>query len=620
MAPQPDEIRPVGPLMRFLEGVQQVSARLPLAVAAVAGGWLAWPLGPRAGLGARGAVAGAALLLCLAEVPGLATRALRRAAATAATLALGALAIAQRPEEPLAGLAVLIGGTLVLHRVWFGPLLPAEPGGPRRPARSVAPWLALVAVLVPRAAGPSRAVFAGFFATLVALDLVTTRLPRSWSPGALFDALLASPARLLVASFGALSATGGLLLALPLSDARGAVSAVDALFTAVSATCVTGLIVRDTPHDFTGFGQLVILLLIQFGGLGIMTFAAAATLLLGRRLRVRAESAAAAMMGHESARRDLESAVITVLRVTFLAEFAGAALLFPRFLAHGDGPGLAAWRAVFTSVSAFCNAGFALQSDSLVPYREDAAVLLVTGALIVVGGLGPAVVAALAARRRLDLHAKLVISTTSLLLVLPTALFLAVEWNNTLAGLEPLDRLVNAWFQAVTFRTAGFNSVDFAAIRPATWTLGILLMFIGGSPGSTAGGAKTTTMAVLALAVVATIRGHREVQVFGRRVPHRTIYEATAIATGFVLSSVLALAGMQLTGQADTVPALFEVISALGTVGLSMGTTAKLDVIGKLLIMGCMFAGRVGPLTLFIVLVGRDRPGRRYPLESVQVG
>ena len=221
----------------------------------------------------------------------------------------------------------------------------------------------------------------------------------------------------------------------------------------------------------------------------------------------------------------------------------------------------------------------------------------------------------------MPVQTRLVLWTTGILLVVGTALFGASEWNNALAGMGTWDKLHNAWFQSVTLRTAGFNSVDFEFIRPATVTLCVLWMFIGGSPGGTAGGIKTTTFALLALAVTATVRGHRSVTAFGRTIPHTTVYRATAVVTVGLLSLVLVLLAIQLTQEAEPVPALFEVASALGTVGLSMGTTGVLDTVGKIIIMVAMFAGRVGSLTLFVFLMARRSTELwRLPEETVDIG
>lgn len=591
----------------------------PLWLAAAVGALAAWPLGDdTTGLWRIGALLGAVATPARDVDPDDADTT-PRALSTVGLLLLLGLAVAQRLDEPAFALLAAMATTWgVLHTWRRGPPAPPETATPV----ALFPMLAALAVVATVAVLPiPRGVVVALLLASGAAALL--HRPQAHGPASIVDAVLASPARLLVASFTAIAVVGWFVLLLPMaSTAPGSIRSLDALFTAVSATCVTGLIVLDTPTDFTWFGQAAILVLIQLGGLGIMTFAAAGAVFLGRRLGVREEALAASLVGGAAVRRDLETALGTVLRVTFWTEGLGAAVLTPLFLLDGDGLGQALWRAVFTSVSAFCNAGFALQTESLVPYQHSPAVLLTVSAIIAVGGLGPLVVVAtpILRRGRGTLHAKLVVATTLALLVVPAALFLALEWNGTLGGMNVGDKLVNAWFQSVTLRTAGFNSIDFGALHPATWTVSIVCMFIGGSPGSTAGGAKTTTLAVMVLAVVAAVRGRAEASVFGRRIPHRTVYEATAITTVGVLSAAGALVAMQVTQAVPTDRALFEVVSALGTVGLTMGATGALDDVGKLLIIACMFAGRVGPLTLFIFLVGRARPGRRYPLEGVQVG
>jgi trk system potassium uptake protein TrkH len=311
---------------------------------------------------------------------------------------------------------------------------------------------------------------------------------------------------------------------------------------------------------------------------------------------------------------------------TFVTEALGAACLWVAFIGQSDSLWQALWQAVFTSVSAFCNAGFALQSDNLVSYQRQPWVLHVVAALIVAGGLSPLVVLSIpdALRRTgrpVAAQIKLALSTTLLLLVIGCVFILTVEWGNTLGGLSLWHRIHNAWFQSVTLRTAGFNSIDIAAVRPATLTLMIVWMFIGGSPGGTAGGIKTTTVATLALAVSAAVRGRWTVTCFRRRLSHRTVYKATAIASVGAVVVLVSLVIMQLTQAMPTGTALFEVVSALGTVGLSIGGTSLLDEVGKLLIMACMFMGRVGPLTLFMFLSHRPQQSVwERPEEEIEVG
>jgi trk system potassium uptake protein TrkH len=441
-----------------------------------------------------------------------------------------------------------------------------------------------------------------------------------------WEPILGYPERLLVATFLALCLAGTVGLALPVSAATGSgLAVVNAAFTAVSAVCVTGLIVLDTPVDFSVVGQVVILVLIQLGGLGIMTFSTAAMHLLGRRLSLRHEGAVAGLISPQD-RGQLFRATRRLMAFTFTTEAFGALGLCVAFVRQGDSLLLALWRAVFTSISAFCNAGFALQSDNLVSYQTDPWVLHLVAGLIIAGGLSPLVVLAVPdlfrrTGRPVAAQIKLALSTTLLLLMVGFIFVLAVEWGNTLGGLPFWHRLHNAWFQSATLRTAGFNSIDIAAVHPATLTLMIVWMFIGGSPGGTAGGIKTTTVATLALAVASAVRGRWTVTVFQRRLSHRTVYKATAIATGGAVTVLLSLLIMQLTQAMPAGTALFEVVSALGTVGLSIGGTNLLDEVGKMVIMACMFMGRVGPLTLFMFLSHRlQHTVWERPEEEVEVG
>ena len=440
------------------------------------------------------------------------------------------------------------------------------------------------------------------------------------------EPVLWRPERLLVATFLALCLAGTVSLALPASAVTGSrIALVDAAFTAVSAVCVTGLIVLDTPVDFSLVGQVVILILIQLGGLGIMTFSTAAMHLLGRRMSLRHEGAVAGLISLQD-RSQLFNATRRLIIFTFTTEALGAACLLVAFIWNGDALLQGLWRAVFTSISAFCNAGFALQSDNLIPYQSNPWVLHVVAILIITGGLSPVVVLLIPqvlrrTGRPIGAQVKLTLSTTLLLLVIGCIFILAVEWGNTLAGLSFWQRFHNAWFQSVTLRTAGFNSIDIAAVHPATLSLMIVWMFVGGSPGGTAGGIKTTTMAILVLAVVEAVRGRWTVTSFGRRLSHKTVYKAAAITTVGAVTVWLSLVAMQLTQAIPTDMALFEVVSALGTVGLSIGGTGLLDGVGKILIMVCMFSGRVGPLTLFMFLSHRvEQTVWKRPEEEVEVG
>lgn len=438
------------------------------------------------------------------------------------------------------------------------------------------------------------------------------------------DMIAAHPSRLLVVTFAVLILIGSLLLALPASStADRSVGVFDSAFTAVSAVCVTGLIVLDTPNDFSGFGQVLILTLIQLGGLGIMTFSAAALGLLGRRLSLRHEGSLAGLLSGDD-RSALTRSLKALFLVTFVAEALGAAVLTGAFALEGDGFATALWRGVFTAVSAFCNAGFALQTDSLVSYRQNGLILHVVAFLIVVGGVSPITTLALPnllRRRPTALQTKVAVAVTAMLLLSGTVMIAAIEWTSTLSDLSWVQRLNNAWFQSVTLRTAGFNSIDVSQVQPATLTLMLVWMFIGGSPGGTAGGIKTTTVAVLILAIVGAIRGRAQIIVFGRYIPQDTLYRASTIATVGALVVGVAVLAMQLTQDMPDRMALFEVISALGTVGLSIGGTSHLDRVGELIIMCCMFLGRVGPLTMLVFLM-EHRAGKvwRLPAGRIEVG
>ncbi len=440
----------------------------------------------------------------------------------------------------------------------------------------------------------------------------------------IWDLVTTHPARLMVTTFLLAGLIGGAVLWLPAAHAHGkGIPFVDASFTAFSAVCVTGLVVVDTPTAYSGFGQFVILLLIQLGGLGIMTFATLALHLAGRRVGLAQESAMAALLGKDS-RAEVYDAARAIFRVTVAVELAGALCLALGFLSTGDPLGTAAWRGLFTSVSAYCNAGFALQTTSLVPYQDNGFILITTSLLIIIGGLGPLLVTAIPGwvrKRPTALVTKVGVATTGILLVIAFAVIASAEWSGGLSHLSVGDRLTNAWFQAVTLRTAGFNSIDFSSLHSATITVMLAMMFIGGCPGSTAGGIKTTTAAIMILTVAASLRGRITPRVFGRRVGIATLVRAAAIVSLAVLSIVI---GVVLLGLTQSIPwqsTVFEVVSATGTVGLSLGATPALDGVGKVVIMACMFAGRVGPLTLFM-LVGGDAGIRRWkaPTEELAVG
>lgn len=440
-----------------------------------------------------------------------------------------------------------------------------------------------------------------------------------------WDPILGHPERLFVATFAVLCTLGTLLLAMPESSASGHALAIDdAAFTAVSAVCVTGLTVVDTGTTFSPLGQVFVLLLIQAGGLGIMTFSTAAMRLLGRRMSMRHEGIMARLVSPQD-RSQVFSATARLVMFTFTVEAIGAFLLWIAFMADGGEILASLWRALFTAISAFCNAGFALWSDNLVGLQTHPFILHVVALLIILGGLAPAVVIGLPrffkSPHGTPPQVQIVLATTGALLLIGFGAFLALEWSRSLAGLDVADKLHNAWFQSVTLRTAGFNSIDYGGLQTTTLLVMMVMMFIGGSPGGTAGGIKTTTVGLLALAVVAAVRGKSEIVTRGRRISHRSIYKAAAVTTAGFGTVFIGLVLVLLTQDMPVRTAAFEVVSAVGTVGLSIGGTAQLDEVGKGIIMTCMFLGRVGSLTLLMFLSqrGGEAPDWKRPEVDIEV-
>jgi trk system potassium uptake protein TrkH len=431
---------------------------------------------------------------------------------------------------------------------------------------------------------------------------------------------------------------GTILLAMPFAHAGVPVSLIDALFTAASAVCVTGLVVVDTGKTFSLAGQAVILLLIQAGGLGLMTFAVFVSVLLGRSLSFTDRMVIQDAM-HHTPTAGLRRLVRYVLAFTFFTEAVGAALLWLRFRSSPDAAP-PAWAAVFHAVSAFCNAGFSLFSDNLTRYRGDFLVNAVVGGLIVVGGLGFLVnlelrdqLLARMGRRRpptLTLHARIVLTVTLFLLATGAAGFLVLEWHNLLDGLPVSEKLLAAMFQSITPRTAGFNTVDFGRASSDTLFFTVFLMFVGASPGSTGGGIKTTALGLIFALFVARWRGRGRARLFHRTIPHPVMDRALLLALlAWVLVSLAILLLVVTQGHGRPfasdeprfIALMFEAVSAFGTVGLSTGITPYLNQAGKLVLIVLMFVGRVGPLTLVLAVGPRGEEGRfRYAEENVMVG
>lgn len=459
------------------------------------------------------------------------------------------------------------------------------------------------------------------------------------------ESLRSHPAKILVFSFLLAIGIGSVLLTFPRATTDGLGAApLDAVFTSTSATCVTGLATVNTVADvhedltrqtFTRFGQLVILVLIQIGGLGIMTLSAATLVLSGRRLRLRDQRLMQDLL-EESSATALARTFRAIFVMTFVVEFVGAAALAARLSSMSalDVPvSEAVWIGVFHSVSAFCNAGFSLFGDSLSSFSGDWIINLVHALLIIAGGLGFVVVSVLtsaetwrhgpsASWRRLSVQVRLVVIMTIALIVGGTILFFFLEYHRSLAGLPIGDKLLASFFQSVSFRTAGFNTVDLGEMSRAMVVIACVWMFIGASPGSTGGGIKTTTVGVLFTAVRAALLNRGRVELWNHTIASSVVTRAIAIVAIAVTVAVVGLALLVMTQPHIAFEQLlFETISALGTAGLSMGATGELDGIGKGIVIALMFIGRLGPLTVALAVGQQNRDGQfEYPEARVVVG
>lgn len=446
----------------------------------------------------------------------------------------------------------------------------------------------------------------------------------SWSP--FFD----NPARVVLLGFAAAILLGTAVLMLPLATEPGfSTDWLTALFTATSAVCVTGLVTVDTATHWSAFGEATILVLIQAGGLGLMTLASLMVLLIGRRLGVRATMLTAAE-SRTLASTDVRRVVLGILRITLVVEAATAAVLTGRFLvAYNESPGTALWDGVFHSVSAFNNAGFGLRPDSLVTYATDVWITVPVMVAVVIGGLGFPVLWEVGRNlrgrgpRRWSIHTAITLWTSAVLLVLGTVLITSLEWGNpeTLGALDPGGRLLAGAFHSVVARTAGFNSVPIDQLSPEGLLTLDALMFVGGGSAGTAGGIKVTTFALLGFVIWAELRGEPTVHVLRRRLPQDVQRQALTVAL-LALAAVVGSTALLLELGSHTLDeVLFEAISAFATVGLSTGITAELAPAAQLVLVALMFLGRLGPLTLGTALALRSRP-RRYdfPEERAIVG
>ena len=452
----------------------------------------------------------------------------------------------------------------------------------------------------------------------------TRRPNKGWLAGS-------SATQTICISFLLVIAVGTLLLTLPISSRTGRLGVIDAMFTATSATCVTGLIVRDTWSQFSLFGQVIILMLIQVGGLGLVTltsfFALAARRRMGfRDLRLLGESVSAD--GLSKATEVLK----IVIKLAAAFEAVGIVLLLFAFVPQFGAEGV--WVSVFTAISAFCNAGFDLFGrfgaySSLVPYVNNYYVQAVVMFMIMAGGLGFMVWVELAEyrkKRRLSLHAKVVLQFSVIFWVGGAVLLALLEWSNprTMGGLSVPGKIMAALFQSVSTRTAGMNTIDLAACSPISKLLMSVLQFIGAAPGSTGGGVKVTTFAVLILTIRSVAQGRDDCVIGGHHIESKTVYRAlTIIVIGAVAAFGSAVVVYYNTAETvSVIDCIFESCSAFGTVGLSVGVTGQLNTGAKLLYMACMFMGRVGPVSLAISLTSKPDDNKRkvLPVGHINVG
>lgn len=468
------------------------------------------------------------------------------------------------------------------------------------------------------------------FVVLRQLVLVTVLISRSQRAGKLLSLVSLRPAQALATGFLGAIGIGTVLLMMPLATADGMRTPfVDALFTATSATCVTGLIVHDTATHFSRFGQLVILVLIQAGGLGIMTFSVSLAAILRKSMDIRQQATLRDALDHD-ALAGVRSMIRFIIMMTFSAELIGALALFVCWRNRLASQPTALFHAVFHSVSAFCNAGFSTFSDSLAGFRGDLATNAVVSSLVITGGIGFLVVRDIASRVhqpkrrraiRLRLQTRTVLTASIVLIAGGAICFYGLERGGTLSDLPAGERWIAAVFQSVTARTAGFNTVDLANLSSGTLLVMMVLMFVGGSPGSTAGGIKTTTAAVIIAAVADSLRGQDKTDLWRRTIPADVVNKALsvlAVSAGTVTLFSILLLHLEQKPMRDV---MFEVVSAFGTVGLSTGLTPSLSTAGRVAVTLLMFIGRLGPITIAFALMRRRVPARHeYAEERMMIG
>ena len=442
-----------------------------------------------------------------------------------------------------------------------------------------------------------------------------------------------SPARIFVLSFAGVILAGGILLWFPFSATQGPLRFVDALFTSTSGVCVTGLVVIDVGKDLSTLGQVITIFLFQIGGLGIITFSTVFFVLMGRGISFKGRDIVQSTFLHTPTRNFIVI-LRSVLWFTFVTEALGTLFLFIRF-SQDFSIGTALYHAVYNAISAFNNCGYSLFSDSLIGYQGDLIVNLTIMGLIVHGGIGFIVQYEVLSwlrglQKRLSAHTKIVLITTTILILSGAFLFYLFERNHIIKDVPILNRILASFFQSITPRTCGFNTVDIGALTNATILLMLVLMFIGASPGSTGGGVKTTSAALLVMLMWNRLKGNLDLNIFNRTIPREIVSRSISIifASAFsiaIITSVLLIVGggklLPTESRHFFVEYLFDTVSAFGTVGLSMGVTPKLNDIQKYALILMMFAGRVGPLTLaFSLSRSSGSRGITYAEEGVMVG
>lgn len=443
---------------------------------------------------------------------------------------------------------------------------------------------------------------------------------------------LLSPSQVLVLGFAIVILIGALILTLPQTSTKGdGLSFLDALFTATSATCVTGLIVTDTGTHFNTFGQIVVILLIQIGGLGFMSMSLLMSMLLGQKIGLRSR-----ILAKESFNQLNLAGIVKmtqkVLAMTLTIELIGAVILTLAWMREVPFS-KAVYYGIFHSISAFCNAGFDLMGNysSITAYQNDWLIPITIACLIILGGLGFTVINEVCNYRRqkyLSLHTKMVLQVTGWLILVGTVLIFFLELQNgkTIANLSLSAKIINSFFQSVTCRTAGYNTLPLGEMTTASLFIMVILMFIGASPGSTGGGIKTSTFGSMLLAIKATIYGQEDIEYSGKRISREIVRRAfalTALALFLIVVAtlIMSLSESHINTRNSFLKLLFEVVSAFGTVGLSTGITPTLTPIGKMVLIAMMFIGRLGPLTIAVALaVNKKKKAFRYPEDRIIVG